>query len=161
MKTTLEFLDAVKAKHGFTSDYQLSKHLDCSRASISIYRAGKSFLDAEMACKIADDLGIEAGYILSCIAAERSKNPRVKKAWAWTAQHLGGLAASLLLLLILPTVALDSRYGITGLQEPHAPALYIMSNELLSLFYTYWYCFATLALLAFCAFPRYAPNPRK
>lgn len=102
MKTTLEFLDAVKAKHGLTSDYQLSKLLECTHSAISNYRAGKSRLDEETACKVADLLGIEAGFVLSCIAAERSKNTKVKAAWEWTANHLGGLAAALAVLAVIP-----------------------------------------------------------
>lgn len=126
MKTTIEFLDAVKAARGLTSDNQLAVFLGCSRQMVGLYRKGNDFLGDEMAVKIASILGLDAGFVLACVAAQRSKIPEAKKAFAWMAQHLGGLAAGLLLFLIIPTVALDSRYGITGLQEPHAPALYIM-----------------------------------
>lgn len=101
-KTTVEFLDAVKAKHGLTSDYQLSKLIGCTHSSISHYRGGKSKLDEGTACKVAELLEIEPGYVLACIAAERSKDDKVKKAWAWSAAHLGGLAAALALVAVLP-----------------------------------------------------------
>ena len=160
MKTTLEFLDAIKAKHGLTSDYQLAKHLDCTHSAISNYRSGRSRLGEDEACKVAELLGLEAGYILSCIAAERSKNPRVKKAWEWTAQHLGGIAAALALALILPSVALDNRENaaFSGLDSP---ALYIMSNELAGIFCAYWLALLPLCLLALRYFPRYSSRPKK
>lgn len=124
MKTTLDFLEAVKTKHGFTSDYQLSKHLECTRGAISSYRTGRTHLDEEMACKIADDLGIEAGFVLSCIASERSKNAKVKAAWAWTANHLGGLAAALAVIAVIAVLpfGLDILSGYQSSLEG-APAL--------------------------------------
>lgn len=102
MKTTVEFLDAVRTKHALESDYQLSKHLGCTRAGISSYRTGRSLLDEEMACKVATDLGLSTGYVLSCIASERAKKPEVKAAWAYAAQMLGGVAATVLIVLALP-----------------------------------------------------------
>lgn len=160
MKTTLEFLDAIKAKHGLTSDYQLAKHLDCTHSAISNYRSGRSRLGEDEACKVAELLGLEAGYILSCIAAERSKNPRVKKAWEWTAQHLGGIAAALALVMILPTVALDHREN-AAFPADQSPSLYIMSNELYATLAAYWPLLLSLALLALWRFPRHTPHPQK
>lgn len=159
MKTTLDFLEAVKTKHGFTSDYQLSKHLECTRGAISSYRTGRTHLDEEMACKIADDLGLEAGFVLSCIAAERSKNPKVKKAWAWTAHHLGGLAAALAVLAIIPfypdimstpsfTPEGTTGMGFAGFTE--AAGIYIMRISDPAT----WPLYASLAILLFAALPR-------
>jgi len=123
MKTTVEFLDEVKAAHGLTSDYQLSKHLVCTRGAISSYRMGKSYLDEEMACKIANDLGLDSGYVLACIASERAKKPEVKAAWKHTADLLYGLAAALAILAVLPFVNLPA--GDAGIIA-NSPALYIM-----------------------------------
>ena len=130
MKTTVEFIDEVKARKGFTSDYQLSKFLECTRAAISSYRTGRSCLDDEMACKIASILGIDSGFVLACVASERSKRPEVKSAWQHVAdllmsKHGAGIAAALALVMILPTVALDNRENaaFSGLDNP---GLYIM-----------------------------------
>lgn len=159
MKTTLEFLDAVKAKHGLTSDYQLSKLLECTHSAISNYRAGKSRLDEETACKVADLLGIEGGFVLSCIAAERSKNAKVKKAWAWTAQHLGGLAAALALVAILPFIHLPETglipaAGAFDNNDYYASGIYIMR--------TFGIWFAPLIIISFLLFPkaRHDDSPR-
>lgn len=108
MQNTVEFLDAIKAKHRLKSDYELSKLLECTRGAISSYRTGRTFLDEEMACKVAADLGIDAGYVLACIASERARKPEVKAAWKHTAEMLYGLAAALALVAILPFVHLPA-----------------------------------------------------
>ena len=108
MKTSVEFLDSVKALKGFTSDYQLSKHLNCTRGAISSYRTGRTYLDDEMACKVAADLGQDSSYVLACIASERAKKPEVKAAWAHAAEVLYGLAAALAIFAILPTATLPT-----------------------------------------------------
>ncbi|OFZ68082.1 MAG: hypothetical protein A2V79_08455 [Betaproteobacteria bacterium RBG_16_56_24] len=108
MKTTVEFLDTVRAKHGLTSDYQLSKYLNCTRGAISSYRTGRTYLDEEMACKVAADLEMESSYVLACIASERAKQPEVKAAWKHAADVLYGLAAVLAMVTVLPFIALPS-----------------------------------------------------
>jgi len=129
MQTTTDFLDAVKAKHGITSDYKLSKIIGCTHSSISHYRSGKSRLDENTACKVAELLDIEPGFVLACIAAERAKNEKVRNAWMWTAQHLGGLAAVLAIVAALPflgAVNLDTNQAFF---TESSPTLYIMSNN--------------------------------
>lgn len=106
MKTTVEFLDSVKAKHGFTSDYQLAPHLGCTRQAISKYRVGKDYLGEDMACKVAADLGLDSSYVLACIASERAKKPEVKAAWKHAAEVLYGIAAVLAVVAVLPFVTL-------------------------------------------------------
>jgi len=102
MQTTVEFLDSVRAAHGLTSDYQLAKHLGCTPSAIGNYRHGKSKLDEAMACKVAADLKLDPGYVLACIAAERSSMPAAKAAWQRTAEVLGGIAAAVLIVVALP-----------------------------------------------------------
>ena len=155
MKNTCEFLDAIKAKNSLTSDYQLAKLLGCTPSAIGNYRHGKSMLSDEYALKVADLLGLEGGYVLACIAAERSKNERVKKAWAWWADHksLAAVLAVLAVLPFAPWIYQDSLSGIAllGLTSSEAGTLYIMSNMLAD----YWPLLAALATLALLAFPRY------
>lgn len=156
MKTTVEFLDALKAMHGLASDYQLSKFLGCTRGAISSYRMGKSYLDEEMAMKVAFELSLDDGYVLACVASERARKPEVKKAWAHTAEMLYGLAAVLAVVAFLP-FAPDILSG--GFDLNAAPALlagyasksmYIMSN----LDWYIWLPLSVLAALAWHSFPR-------
>lgn len=104
MKTTVDFLNDVKAKYGITSNYALAKLMGQTDTAVARWMHGKNTLSDETAVKVAELLEIEPAFIMACIAAERSKNPQVKKAWTWTANHLGGLAAALALVAVLPFI---------------------------------------------------------
>lgn len=156
MKTTLEFIAAVKAKHGIESDYAAAKLLGVTRTTLSHYRNGKGLLGDDAALKVAELLEIEPGYVLACIAAERSKNERVKAAWAWWADHKA-LAAALAVLVILPTSTLPQWDGFNlafaglALPETSSGILYIMSNVIPG----YW-----LPLIPLLALAWYYSPPR-
>lgn len=158
MKTTVEFLDTVRAKHGLTSDYQLAKHLSCTPSSIGNYRHGKSKLDDAMACKVAADLGLDSSYVLACIASERAKKPEVKAAWKHAAEVLYGIAAVLALVAILPSATLPSwdgfnaaLHGLSAFDNSHyyASGIYIMRIAA-----GYWWALLPLVVLAFIYRPR-------
>ncbi len=87
MKTT-EFLDAVRARHGLTSDYQLARFLGVKQPTVSRYRTGGGSFDEAMCLKIARALELEPGYVLAAIAAERAKPAEVKAAWSALAKRL-------------------------------------------------------------------------
>lgn len=94
MKTSIEFLDAVKAKTGAVSDYQLAKILNVTRAGISSYRMKRSYFDDEMCLKVASILEIEPFLVLASIHAERAKTAPEKAAWLSAFEKFGGMAAS-------------------------------------------------------------------
>jgi Phage related protein/Helix-turn-helix len=102
MKTTVQFLDAVKAKHNLPSDYALAKILGITRSGVSKFRVGKDYLGEDTAIKVAELLDLDPGYVMVCIASERAKNPQVKAAWKYTAQLFTGIAAAVAIVAILP-----------------------------------------------------------
>lgn len=61
MQTTVDFLDALRARLGLTSDYQLHQLLGVSRAHISHYRHGRDVLSDDMAVKVAELLDNQPG----------------------------------------------------------------------------------------------------
>lgn len=91
--STVDFLDALKARHDLKSDYALAKLLGTSRSVVSRYRTGTDTFGEEMALKVAALLDTPAGYILSCIAEERTKCPQVKAAWRKVAEALAPTAS--------------------------------------------------------------------
>src|SRR5712691_2387244 len=100
MKTTVQFLDAVRARHGLTSDYQLAKFLEVTHTTISNYRVGRSMMGEEMCLKIAVALGLgDPGEVLVAIAHEREKRPEVKRAWERVAKRLAASTAAVLVAL--------------------------------------------------------------
>src|SRR6266568_3855466 len=73
MKSTVQFLDAVRVRHGLTSDYQLAKFLRARQQTISRYRNGQSMMDEAMCLKIAAALSLDdPGEVLVAIAHERN-----------------------------------------------------------------------------------------
>lgn len=70
--TTIEFLDAVKAKFGIESDYALAEKLQVTRFEISNYRTGRMLLKDGDAIWIASLLELEPAYVMTCAHAEKA-----------------------------------------------------------------------------------------
>ncbi|MBZ0105543.1 MAG: hypothetical protein K8H84_07910 [Sulfuricella denitrificans] len=111
MNTTIDFLDAVKAKHGLVSDYALAKELGVRQSCIGNYRAKRSYLDDLMAVKVAEALEIDPMYVIASANAERSKKAEEKKVWTDILEKLGGLAASVVIGLALTALPSPSAYA--------------------------------------------------
>lgn len=97
METTLQFLDAVKTRHGLTSDYSLAPILGVTRSAVSKFRSGKDFLGDSTALRVAELLEIDAGIVLAAVHRERAKTESEKAAWKAIIEKLGGIAAALLI----------------------------------------------------------------
>lgn len=104
MKTTIEFLDAIKTQEGITSDYALAKFLREGHTRISNYRVGRAHFDGEMCLKVERILGLPEGLVAASIEAERAKCTEVKTMWQHVAQALSNKAASLLALAASPAL---------------------------------------------------------
>lgn len=97
MKTTTQWLDAAKKKHGL-SDYALAPLLGISRSQMSKYRGGADFLSDDAAIKLAYLLNMESpAEIVASAHAERAKSEDVKAFWSAWAERLGGVAAGFLI----------------------------------------------------------------
>lgn len=81
MMTTNEFLDAVKQRHGFKSDYELSKALGVKQQTISSYRVGRTSMDPMMAAKVAELLAMNPLEVIAAAEAERAKDEKTKGFW--------------------------------------------------------------------------------
>lgn len=101
MRTTNEFLDAIKTKHGLQSDYALAKKLGVKQSCICNYRSERSKFDDLMAIKAAGALEIDPLFIISAVHAERAKSEQEKAVWKGIYERLGGMAAAILLGLAL------------------------------------------------------------
>lgn len=110
MQTTNDFLDAVKSKHGLTSDYQLAKFLNFRQQRISIYRHHGAF-DDDACITVAQALSLEPSYVMACIAAERTKSEKAKAVWSKLAKRLSAVAAVVLVISLAPALILST--GIT------------------------------------------------
>lgn len=96
--TTVEFLDALKDRRGFTSDYQLWKFLDWKQTTMSNYRTRGSAMSGAHAVRIADELALPRAYVLACMEAERERNDQVARVWRELAAMLRRSAAAVILI---------------------------------------------------------------
>jgi hypothetical protein len=150
MKTTADYLDELQQHFDVESDNALGAQLGMHRQQLSLYRNKKAAFDDEMCLRVAQILGADASYVMACMHWQRAKAPQVKAAWKHTAEMLGGLAAVLAVVAILPTSTLPDFGGffaLTGYAE--GGTLYIMSNAV-----QYWPILLPLAILAFFCRPR-------
>jgi len=93
---TIEFLDAVKKRHGITSDYALAKLLSVPQSSISSYRSGRRVIDDDMALTIAQELDIMPITVIAAANAERAKTPEQKARWSGLMEKISLSFSSLL-----------------------------------------------------------------
>ncbi|MGR5411617.1 helix-turn-helix domain-containing protein [Vibrio astriarenae] len=77
MNFTNMLLERVKTRYALTSDYQLAKHLECSRGRISNWRSENNSMDWDMAFKIADLLDLDDQFVVQNLVSEKYENPRL------------------------------------------------------------------------------------
>jgi hypothetical protein len=128
MKTTADFLDAMRAKLDLPSDGKLGVYLGIQRQHMSWYRTMKGTFDEQLCLKIADILETDPAYVIASMMHQREKNEAVKKVWERIANLSIGVAASLLVFALLPIEYLpNGDVGIVAMAADSG-ALYIMSN---------------------------------
>jgi hypothetical protein len=124
MKTTANFLDDLQRKFDLPSDYAVSKLLGMHRQQVSHYRKKKGTFDDEISVRVAELLGINAGYVMACMQAQRAKNPTLRRTWEKAAATLAGTAVAILAGCTLAMAPLPHLVPSASA----APGLYIMLN---------------------------------
>lgn len=105
---TIDYLDALRAKLGTSSDYSLQKPLCVGKQTISRYRQGFGYFDDAVAIRVAAILDISPEQVIADCHAEREKNEEVKKIWKSIAEKFAATAGCILLggiLLSAPNVS--------------------------------------------------------
>ena len=97
MKTTIEFLDAVKEKIGITSDYALAKQLGFPLSTMSNYRTGRRIIDDDAALEVATALGVNPLAVIAAANIERAKTPEQRARWSGVMEKFSASFNSLLL----------------------------------------------------------------
>lgn len=102
MQTTRDFIEAIRAKHGGCSYYQVTRILDVNPSAITRWKKGHGGFDRAVALRVADELALPHAYVIACIEAERETNSDVRGVWeSIAAAFQGSKAASILLLVAL------------------------------------------------------------
>lgn len=81
MKTTADFLDALRVKFALPSDGKVSLKMGWKRQQVSRYRQLHNTFDDTTAMKVATALEIEPGYVMACMHAQLAKSPEVRSVW--------------------------------------------------------------------------------
>lgn len=92
MPSTVDYLDAIKARHALSHDSDLAKLLGVQRQTVSRYRLMPVSMDDEVAMKAANLLGIRPATILLDMYAERQRDPKIKTVWQEAADDLRAVA---------------------------------------------------------------------
>jgi transcriptional regulator with XRE-family HTH domain len=129
MKSPGEFLDQLRARLDLPSDYAVARLLGVTPQHVSRWRSGRGGFSDEQAARVAELLGIEAGYVLARLYEERSTSEAARVAWRDLAEKLAPAAACLALLLLAPYL-FDSAGIFEHAQAFSGGSLYIMSNAL-------------------------------
>lgn len=81
MKTTVEWLDAVKARLSLPSDYALAKELGVTRHAVSGWRNGHKTFNEEMCLQIAEILDVSPFEVLATVKIEWIKDADRRAVW--------------------------------------------------------------------------------
>jgi len=120
--TTVEFLDALKAHRGLSTDYQLFKSMGWKQGTVSNYRCGKTAMTGSHAIRVADELGLPRAYVLACMEAERERNTEVAGVWQEIANRFRG-AAAIILIAVAGGSAGHDAHAASGTYTTHLEPL--------------------------------------
>lgn len=106
MDTSESLIRKIRAKFGdqALTDYRLAKLLRMSPQGIHSWKSRGSVFDDKAGQRIADLLELDPAYVLSCLAAERAKDPSAKKTYERIAkvfQYAARTAAAILLGVVV------------------------------------------------------------
>ncbi|MBN9407614.1 MAG: hypothetical protein J0H69_00565 [Burkholderiales bacterium] len=128
----LEYLDAVKAKHGVTSDYALAKLLKCSTQKVSNWRAGRELPGTLMCFRIAELLSDQPAAVIADIELERSERGEREadvNAWRDLIGKIGGGAVAVVLAMGLTTAPSRSDAGMLQAVDDGGSVYYVKSSQ--------------------------------
>lgn len=124
MHTTRQLIEALRVKlsegqRRTVSDAAISRILGLSNGAMPAYNNKGVTLSDSVAIKVAEHLEMDPGYVLACMHAERAKLEADRAAWRKVAERLGGVAACLVLaLVVFPGIDLPSPGAMSEAAAP-------------------------------------------
>lgn len=85
---TVDYLDAVKAKHGLSSEAALERLLGVTHVTRLNYRQGRTAPDDRVALRIASLLETDPARVLADMAAERAQSDDARAVWEEISRRL-------------------------------------------------------------------------
>lgn len=121
LKSSTDIIEALARRLGGVSDYRVSKELGIPPQVISSVRAGRRGLSRSQCKSAASILGVEAGALITIVAAEREDDAELRASMLKVAAR--GMAAAMLLGIGLASAPQPAQATDGG------RALFIMSTR--------------------------------
>ena len=99
MKSSLEIVEAVRAKLGGVSYYQVAKALGVRDSYIYNIKSGRDSLGKKSAMKAAEILDCEPAYLISITNMERADDETLRASWERIVQQAATAMTVLLCIL--------------------------------------------------------------
>ncbi len=131
MLTTADLLAAAKNAQGIPSNYRLARVLDVPETTVMRWNTGRNRPDDEMTRRLAEMAGIDPGFAVASVRAEREKEGPMRDLWAGIASRLqGGAVAAGLAAVTLGgwTGGPDGGAHAHTLTGNSGGSVYLMSN---------------------------------
>ncbi|MYM67306.1 hypothetical protein GTP45_10735 [Pseudoduganella sp. FT55W] len=94
---TIEYLKAVKAATGITSDYALAARLGVTRSAVSRLQQGGVTFSDDVALTVAEILKLHPLSVIAQANAERAKTPEQRERWSGVMEKFSESFRNLLL----------------------------------------------------------------
>lgn len=129
--TSLEVIEALRAKTGATSDAAVARLLGVSHVTVVHWRAGRCAMSPEVAVRAAELLGVDPGPLLLRRFAEMEKDAAARAIIVRMADKLQRGVRRARRVAVLGALAVAAGAGIGAPAPSHAavsdPGMYIMS----------------------------------
>ncbi|MFM0206931.1 DUF3693 domain-containing protein [Paraburkholderia sediminicola] len=128
MKTTIQYLDAVKKKLDLPSDYAAAKALGVTRAAVSRYRNSLGTFDEAVAMRAAEILNVDPLEVISACKAESAHDERIRKVWVNIWGKATGAATTVAVTVFIAGLAAAPSPARSAPVSAESATLYLMSN---------------------------------
>lgn len=108
MLTTADLLAAAKTAQHIPSNYRLARVLNVPDNTVQRWNTGRNKPDDEMAARLAELAGLDAGQVVASIRAERAEPGPMRDMWADVASRLARAGAAAAVACISVTGSPDA-----------------------------------------------------
>lgn len=154
MKTTADYIDALRVKLNVDSDFKAMNALGVKhRQQVSEWRKLHSAFGEDLCYKVADTLEIDRAEVVLAMKVQQATNDEARKLW----ERIANMAVAASVLLVIGGVSIGGLssesmpYLLAGFTAPSSGGLYIMTN---AEYVLYWGSFLALFLAWLWAYPR-------
>lgn len=106
-QTVNGLLDEIRRRRGFTSDYQLCKHMGWTTSKLGNWRSGAVGPSDEVCASIAAELGVDTLYVIA--VAKLDKQPPEQLARAW--RELAKMTKSAAITTVLVAAGVGAQFA--------------------------------------------------